>query len=143
MEDIKDAQKVGQVSAPGVTPTDVLELQNKIKSLETELECSNKRATDAERRNDEMLLREKEIQQDISSLEDELVKKLEKKSKKCLEAQDKVTELETVTQEMYEELQKALGISSRLDMECQTLRLQLDLSKGNLLLLLIYFSHFN
>ena len=101
-------------------------------TLTEELNLATKRATEAERRNEDMLSREKEIINDVKTLEATLTRKLEKKATKCHDLASKCHELETITREMYNELQTALGISARLDSENSTLRLQLDLARGNI-----------
>ena len=131
MNELRDAQKVGFIeSNANITPQEVIALHEEMNALTEELNLATKRATEAERRNEDMLSREKEIINDVKTLEATLTRKLEKKSTKCHDLASKCQELETVTKEMYNELQTALGISARLDSENSTLRLQLDLAKG-------------
>jgi len=131
MNELRDAQKVGFIeSNANITPQEVIALHEEMNALTEELSLATKRATEAERRNEDMLSREKEIINDVKTLEATLTRKLEKKATKCHDLASKCHELETVTKEMYNELQTALGISARLDSENSTLRLQLDLAKG-------------
>jgi len=131
MNELRDAQKVGLIeSNANITAQDVVALQEEMASMVDELNLANKRAAEAERRNEDMLAREKEIINDVKTLEANLTRKLEKKTTKCHDLASKCHELERITKEMYNELQTALGISARLDSENSALRLQLDLAKG-------------
>lgn len=104
---------------------DMATLQMKIISLNEELLISSKRAADAEKRMEAILMKNTEEQSSIKELEEKYRSRLEKKRLRCLDLERKNAEADKVTKEMFIELQDALRISQKLDEECQLLRSQL------------------
>ncbi len=94
------------------------------------MDLSNKRASDAERRLEAMLKTEAALRSDLAGVEMNLSLRLDKKKAKCQMLQERVMDLEKVSTELYGQLQDALIVSSRLEKDNTSLRMQLEGMKG-------------
>ncbi len=99
MEEIKDIQtlsKSGVVTNGTDNTSEMAALVNKAKGLNSELDLANRRATEAERRCEEMLQRENQMKNDISMYENKMMTKINKKSHRIQELIEKNAELDKV-----------------------------------------------
>ena len=90
-------------------------LQKQVASLNSQLDISNKRAADSERRLEDFMHKESDMRSDLTKLELNLRLKLDKKKAIIVELQDQKVDLEKVSKELYDELQNALMVSSRME----------------------------
>ena len=99
MEEIKDIQtlsKSGVITNGADNASEMAALVNKAKGLSSELDLANRRATEAERRFEELLQRENQMKNDISVYENKMMTKMNKKKHRIQELIEKNSELDKV-----------------------------------------------
>ena len=105
-------------------------MRRQLDALNKQVELSNKRATDAERRLEVMLNNESLLKSELAGVEMNLSLKLDKKKAKIQTLAERVSDLEGVSTELYAQLQDALLVSSRLEKDNTTLRMQIESLRG-------------
>lgn len=95
-----------------------------------QVELSNKRASDAERRLEVMLKNEALLKSELAGVDMNLSLKLDKKKAKVQMLAERVADLENVSTELYAQLQDALLVSSRLEKDNGALRMQIESLRG-------------
>lgn len=80
---------------------------------------------------EEMLKKESEMRSELTSLELNLRLKLDKRTAKCHEIAEKKRDLEAVVTELYNELQNALLVSTRLEEDNNNLREEIQCYRGD------------
>lgn len=104
MEEIKDIQtlsKAGVITDGADNASEMAALVNKAKGLSSELDLANRRATEAERRFEELLQRENQIKNDISVYENKMMTKMSKKKHRIQELIEKNAELDQVAKVLF------------------------------------------
>ena len=122
---LKAAQPANKVEngSTNITAADVTQLMDKLSTMTAEVDLSNKRAVEAERR-------VSDLAKDKTQLTDEQIPmlklKLERKKEKNKALCSKLVELEQVGKEYYAELQVSLNQNSTYEAQCSDLRVRLE-----------------
>lgn len=105
-------------------------LRRQLDTFNKQVDLSNKRASDAERRLEVMLKNESILKSELAGVDMNLSLKLDKKKAKIQLLNERVVDLENVSTELYAQLQDALLVSSRLEKDNTTLRMQIESLRG-------------
>ena len=110
----------------GLTTSDIKDLVDKLALMTSEVEQAHKRTSDAEKRTEELLAKERKLREEDVP---ELKLKLEKKKQKIQDLCAKLVELEELSKTYYADLQTALHNQNRADSQLTTLQKQLEEEK--------------
>lgn len=96
-----------------------------------QIDLSNKRANEAERRLESVLKHDASLKSELASVQMSLSLKLDKKRIRCQSLAERVSDLEKVCSELYDQLQDSVTVSSKMENDNKMLRVQLDAMRGD------------